>query len=108
MKTIEYDVKKAADQMRSYEELSDRELGALVREKLFQNAAWPASLYSTDIATAFGVVGAMRERGFVFWCDCEAVTWSAEFAKGMGDVIGAYDESLPRAICIAALRAIDA
>lgn len=73
----------------NYENLSDRELDALIRQKLFNNKPPPAC-YSTHIGAAFEVVEAMRERGYAY--------------------TGGHHqcESLPRAICIAALRATDA
>lgn len=99
----------------NYEELSYRELDALVAEKVLrvdEEAAkqiattwWP----STDVSDAFDVVEAMRERGRWFEIETEPQGWHVVIGVEPGCTgEEASHESLPRAICIAALRALDA
>lgn len=72
--------------------------------------------YSTDISAAFLVVEKMQERlgkGWVFSLDssdgkCSQPMWCARFRYFVDSSDGycAQDDSLPRAICLAALKAL--
>lgn len=103
-------------------ELTDRELDALVAEKV---AGWDAGAmlrtgnpkvptayslphYSTDILFAFRVVEKMRGLGWSFACTLyEGKLPYASFCKlTVASSRNAEAESLPRAICEAALAAL--
>lgn len=105
------------------EQLSDRELDALVAEKITlwtpipgedgwqspdgSHRHWPGPPeYSTKIADAMEVVEKMRERGFFpqLWA---AQVWNVEFWSDEKFIASANEDSLSRAICLAALAAIN-
>lgn len=80
---------------------------------------WPAEYcgpeYSADIAAAFQVVEAMRGKKFSFRCDdnLTALPWYVGFRNDDPSPIAGKDfeaeaPTLPEAICLAALRAIEA
>jgi hypothetical protein len=67
---------------------------------------WLLPHYSTDISAAMEVVEKMREREFLP-CLWAAQMWIVEFWEGEKLVSGDSGDSLPRAICLAALKAIN-
>lgn len=107
----------------NYESMTDRELDALVAEKVMgatlcedgfyewhssKFASYEAPNYATSIRGAFHVVEAMRERGHDWQMDTVNDKWAACAVSKRGNEFCSQNKSLPRAIVIAALRALDA
>lgn len=95
----------------NFETMTDRELDDRLDEVLMRLTKSPLWYPSKNIQDAFEVVEAMRERGCQWQIDTVGEKhWSAE-CRGYGKAIDKYGlkqaESLPRAICIAALRACE-
>lgn len=65
------------------------------------------ALYSSDIAAAFQVVEVMRAKGSALCLDSYHGRWRAEFSCGFS-LQAAYRDTPALAICLAALKAIDA
>lgn len=110
----------------NYDTMTDRELDALIAERVMgatrdadgfyewpnsQYASYEAPDYTSNIRMAFEVVEAMRERGWYFSCIVAKDWISAAFVlEEEGHDPKASEEfadTLPRAICLAALRATD-
>lgn len=60
---------------------------------------------STEIACAFQVVEKMREQGWRVEMDSDEEGWGVSILKGVNKEGYADAESLPRAICLASLKA---
>lgn len=121
-----------------YETLTDRELDALVAWRVMGRRTEAvdddrggvflvfarteddpfieeAQHYSTDPGAAFTVLEAMRAQGTRWRVVCDPLTaegvrdgYYIEVMPWPGDVYSAHDDSMPRAVAIAALRAKDA
>lgn len=111
----------------NYEAMTDREIDALVAERL-SGEAWPEIIGtgpSSSVSLAFDVVADMHDRNWYFSCavypgqsgvSAEFMRAPFEIAEQRGrpleleevTLIVERGKSLPRAICIAALRALDA
>ena len=100
----------------AYETLGDRELDALIAERvmgLTLPSSWVA-LYSTKPGAAFTVLEAMRAKGYFVGISGTDERWEAErwnaslHHRTRAGAIVAHDPTMPRAVCIAALRALDA
>lgn len=93
--------------------MTDLELDALVAEKVFGlrgNDFDPSWAYSTTGDGMLAVIEKMRERGFRFEAGTVAIgkdnaLYLVGFGKGHG-FAGHQAEGLPRAVAIAALRAL--
>lgn len=103
--------------------MTDRKLDALVAEKVMGMKFYEARpmfasdlytdergvivdlpFYSTNIAAAWGVVEKLRDIAYPFSMDCDHKgRW---FVHGANEDCLGFDYSAPRAICLAALKAI--
>ena len=108
--------------------MTDRELDALVAEKVFGELIWPATearnvgikrgkfhwdplpAYSTDIAAAWEVVEKLTD--YPSYMDIQITYtasngWFIEFSKGETSFSSCnQDDELTRAVCLAALKAL--
>lgn len=107
-----------------YEELTDRELDALVAEKVFSGKRaddgfweWPDSQfasyetpkYTNSLNLVFEVIEAMRKRDMLVKITADpenANDWVVVMSDDERTFCG-WGNSLPRAICFAALSALD-
>jgi len=64
--------------------------------------------FSSDISAAMEVVEKIREQGLgILICDGDTRKWEVEIDNGEIEIAAARDNALPRAICLAALKAIE-
>ena len=97
--------------------LTDREIDALVAERIFgirnhnlRNHKGDTSAhighFSTNIGSAFLVVERMREKGWEVVICASRGKWDVTFGRDQDDA-QAYGDTAPRAICLAALSAMN-
>ena len=110
-----------------YETLTDRELDALVAERVmgfhpctrgeqygwdgdrhYNHDEFRALHYSTDPGAAFTVLEAMRAQGYFVGVSGSEERWNASIHHKHPGATVWHDKSMPRAVCVAALRALDA
>jgi len=108
----------AAGEAASFAGLDPRERNALVADRIFGKPGLRERPFGTDLLTAMLVVERISEEGFVFRCSvsadgrarvnflCKDDPCPRHGTAGGGDhgVAGIEGESLPAAICIAALE----
>lgn len=86
-------------------------LGSVAYQKPGESfARWPTSLpsFATDISAAMEVVEKMRMGELEWSLNSANGRWSAELWRGqMVEIASGIHESLPRAICLAALAAVE-
>jgi hypothetical protein len=115
----------------NYEEMTDEQLDALIAERIYgwrresyhfrdsgidrfnKNTRWQRyERWTLDANTMIDLIDEMRERGW--WCQIESPSaddesWWARFTPSVDKLVWVYhsDQTPQRAVCIAALKALD-
>lgn len=100
---------------KSYETMSNRDLDALVAERVMAGEQWAFDdwgcrhRYSTTAIGAFSVLEAMRVRGWSVWVRSASEVWTVTLDNERHPRSFDVDhDSMPRAAVIASLKALDA